>query len=58
MTVTDIHSLERELERIRGILHRKVGADPTLLSHGAILPISRRLDHLLNRYHQLKQKTP
>ncbi|WP_107725691.1 aspartyl-phosphate phosphatase Spo0E family protein [Desmospora activa] len=56
MNATDLKSLEQELEKMRQVLHQQVGGNVSALSHAAVLPISRRLDYLLNRYYELKQK--
>lgn len=56
MKATDLKSLEQELEKIRQILHQQVGGNASSLSHATVLPISRRLDYLLNRYYKLKQE--
>lgn len=51
-----LNRIEKEMERLRAILHRSVNGEASRLNDSCILPVSQQLDQLiLEYYRELKQ---
>ncbi|WP_169713505.1 aspartyl-phosphate phosphatase Spo0E family protein [Paludifilum halophilum] len=56
MSSTRIKRLEQEVEHLRTALYQAVAGSETRLSHSAVLPISQKLDDLINQYYEEEKK--
>ncbi|NMA55687.1 MAG: aspartyl-phosphate phosphatase Spo0E family protein [Firmicutes bacterium] len=52
---SQIRQLDQEIEIMREKLHRLVSADPAQLRSTEVYRLSRELDRLIDRLHQIKQ---